>query len=1196
MPLASALSGFNKAAPCNGRPKSRGHPKTLGPRHTPASAASDSDHPDEPWLPPLDVPPVLPPSLATLRQRLASRVGRELQLYDEGAPRPEAEEHETRRTYDLHLRHRASVSVRRRLEGVLARGRLQSSRPRIVLICLLPVHIVTEERFRVLLQTLRSIRQQEVPSEEVEVILSVSWYADAVFVDRVRGALLELSQAPAVCNALCTPTFVPVSQVLSHREWHTSESLARRSSWGARRQASTPWHRPKYERSVRCGISTHSEDAPELSQAHEVRWRETEQRRRSISSVQLFPEPASYISRYTIRVAIFPAQHDRDPRPPNSCFETALTQQSQRRSQFQHLGFALTAAEAQLRDRWASEAADADKRSIWVMFGDDDDLWHPRRIATFIHTMQSHPSLDSVGIFATFARANVEGNELAAGELMPTSVLEVDNFLVDGRATLNSEEADASSWLETWNKAGEGRAELLMPDGLNLEYFDFCPRLRILREFFDVTAPELLAHRFCDLRLDEFLIRYTLKGKEFGLELSFVESESWLYFYAHKGVQDGEWDVACEGTDDWEACLPRPVGVSDGHVSSNVTVDSADVHLARNRWRDFLQFDGSMTPAKLSRYLAHFRFNMEMMMIRHHRQEIDQPEFSTFVLEGAQNSFLGFLQTLREAYDLAGEDLMLSIASGIAKSVAKRFQVSILWQDEDNFISPADFHRPSSMPGSDTEQCSSCSDDERPGVLSSPRSCAMPNKNPHHGEVRSEQDECGELAALIRNVREKALRTWSMHGEINDMIRSFTLQAECGKANHLTYREVLDLLEVVGIPSSNILQAMDFDMGTLDECEARDIALCYLPKLFPDSINGNRLHLRGLYRLFEALGISVSYLLKTLELQLGECDIDVTSKPLLHGFKLIHMIGKGMRSSVLLCENTKTSKRAALKWPMAEKELRVMMKLQQRLAGYSYIPRVEAHGRLEEELYVVTQLLGSDLQRLFFRFDDRPFEVRWALVCLIGRMVLRRLEAVHRCGFVHCDVSPYNIVLGHARGMAGVVPYLIDLGCAQEFPGGEPVGGDHGSMEFASVRCAQTCERRPEDDLEALGWTMAHGLFGEPPWNAWLQEFYGLKPALQRIKRQKVLERVCEAKRSVLANGWNSLDCEGTRTGEMMPEQWDQYMHSCQKLDSRTHRPDYRGLACLLGGKADLDHEEAELEDVQQLLVVLTPELDVEIM
>merc|ERR1719282_1653445 len=104
--------------------------------------------------------------------------------------------------------------------------------------------------------------------------------------------------------------------------------------------------------------------------------------------------------------------------------------------------------------------------------------------------------------------------------------------------------------------------------------------------------------------------------------------------------------------------------------------------------------------------------------------------------------------------------------------------------------------------------------------------------------------------------------------------------------------------------------------------------------------------------------------------------------------------------------------------------------------------------------------------------------------------MLRRFEALHKCGYVHCDVSLGNILLGCHNGPQEYSPHIVDFGLARPYPGGGPMSGDLGSAEWSSIRSAEGGERRPEDDLEALGWVLANGMFETLPWFLHLSQCY----------------------------------------------------------------------------------------------------------
>merc|ERR1712061_481643 len=178
-----------------------------------------------------------------------------------------------------------------------------------------------------------------------------------------------------------------------------------------------------------------------------------------------------------------------------------------------------------------------------------------------------------------------------------------------------------------------------------------------------------------------------------------------------------------------------------------------------------------------------------------------------------------------------------------------------------------------------------------------------------------------------------------------------------------------------------------------------------------------------------------------------------------------------------------------------------------------------------EKPYIVMELLGPPISHLFKRLKKESLNVRWQTLRIIGRMLVRRLQAIHRCGFVHCDLQPGNILLGthDAGGYAGWFaqpPFLVDFGCARSFPGGEPMMQDWGSVDFNSIRSLNSCcQRGPCDDLESLGWVLCHGLFGDLPWFHWTEEAQWSGGDTGKVPRAKACQEVRREKAMLLAKG-----------------------------------------------------------------------------
>jgi len=250
------------------------------------------------------------------------------------------------------------------------------------------------------------------------------------------------------------------------------------------------------------------------------------------------------------------------------------------------------------------------------------------------------------------------------------------------------------------------------------------------------------------------------------------------------------------------------------------------------------------------------------------------------------------------------------------------------------------------------------------------------------------------------------------------------------------------------------------------------------------------------------------------------------------------------------------------------------------------VPKLLAHGDCQREAYFITDLLGAPLTRVFERIEAGPADEKGTSLCIIGRLMVRRLKALHESGFVHCDISPENIVLGsspeHSNGTTQYGLYLMDLEHAQKYPGGRAVGGDCGCAEWSSIRSADGGERLPEDDLESLGWVLMHGLCGELPWFPWLTIAY--KDWDSQWTRHQVIKQVQAAKSQFLAGGWKAFSC---RKAVKMPQQLLSFIPACCPEGAKPGKPDYAALLAVLGGTGDATGEEAEREDVHQLTKLL---------
>eukprot|EP00747_Dinoflagellata_sp_TGD_P209718 gnl/TRDRNA2_/TRDRNA2_83092_c0_seq1.p1 gnl/TRDRNA2_/TRDRNA2_83092_c0~~gnl/TRDRNA2_/TRDRNA2_83092_c0_seq1.p1 ORF type:complete len:495 (-),score=64.62 gnl/TRDRNA2_/TRDRNA2_83092_c0_seq1:148-1632(-) len=309
------------------------------------------------------------------------------------------------------------------------------------------------------------------------------------------------------------------------------------------------------------------------------------------------------------------------------------------------------------------------------------------------------------------------------------------------------------------------------------------------------------------------------------------------------------------------------------------------------------------------------------------------------------------------------------------------------------------------------------------------------------------------------------------------------------------------------------------------------------------------------------------------------------------GYIVSSVLGRGKGGGeIYLASNDSIAdaaeRQGAAKYPLSRTESRFFKALQGRSSPCLGVPKVLASGEHLDVPYIVLELLGPSLDKLFVELLAWPISIRWQVVRVIGRLLLRRLEDLHRCGYVHCDIQPRNVLLGRvgSDGNRGG-PFLIDFDCSRPFPGGEPMKCFWGTVEFNSSHSAigDKQERDPIDDLESLAWLLCHGLFGELPWFRLIQ-----RTSWKGQARLDTCRDVGMMKERILDEGWEAFGCD-FRHCSAMPTEFRAMLSLC---DSRAGArcedglPDYRALLRLLGDEGR-PPEEAERKDVEQFCGIL---------
>lgn len=450
------------------------------------------------------------------------------------------------------------------------------------------------------------------------------------------------------------------------------------------------------------------------------------------------------------------------------------------------------------------------------------------------------------------------------------------------------------------------------------------------------------------------------------------------------------------------------------------------------------------------------------------------------------------------------------------------------------------------------------------------------------------------LALRLRGPSERVLDMWERNSSVREILRWFMLETAIGQVRTITLNEVDQLFQAMGLTKKEFVSKFTskFNMANVDRV-ARIIFGVFISK---DPEGRDRLKVRDLFRLLEMSGMSLRKFGLKFPQWYEDSPSPIEMGPKIGGYRIVKAIGSGFEGPcVYLAENAMTRKKVAMKWPAKPDEVAALREIHKRVpAGSPGLPLLLSSGYWEGRYFMATELLGSPLTKVFERLQNHSVQRRWDAIQIIGRLLLRRLEVIHRCGYVHCDISPENFLLGPARGETNagkdshatdncreslVAPYLVDFGWARRFPNGGALRCDHGSVEWNSIRSASSGERRPEDDLEALGWMLIMGIVGSFPWCQWLG------PAYERWHsqtiREGVIARVRDAKTKLLNQGWGSLAAEGGKYLDQTPQELRKFVRICHDL-SPDNKPDYDELASLLGGDKGLDRKDAEQRDLRQ--------------
>ena len=169
--------------------------------------------------------------------------------------------------------------------------------------------------------------------------------------------------------------------------------------------------------------------------------------------------------------------------------------EGERLSQFQHYRLIL---------RSFADVNGGGSEGLWVLFTDDDDVWHPRRVEHYLGVvlwLGEHGELDRV--LAVRSRAVLIG---------PFEGIDVEGALLSGR---------------------------VKRDDIGQEHWMFCCRATTLKDFVERADEQLIADKFCDMYLIKYLA-YSEGNKCADMaETGAKEWDGALYAYRHGSKRHG---------------------------------------------------------------------------------------------------------------------------------------------------------------------------------------------------------------------------------------------------------------------------------------------------------------------------------------------------------------------------------------------------------------------------------------------------------------------------------------------------------------------------------------------------------------------------------------------------------------------------------------------------------------------------------
>ena len=216
------------------------------------------------------------------------------------------------------------------------------------------------------------------------------------------------------------------------------------------------------------------------------------------------------------------------------------------------------------------------------------------------------------------------------------------------------------------------------------------------------------------------------------------------------------------------------------------------------------------------------------------------------------------------------------------------------------------------------------------------------------------------------------------------------------------------------------------------------------------------------------------------------------------------LLGKGGFGQIYLGRNIRENVPIAIKVEETSNRshLRLEYEILKELQGGKGIPRIYKYRQGHNHNYLVMELLGKSLDKLFSD-NDKYFSDK--TIFQIGYQMIERIQYVHSKFYIHRDIKPGNFVIG--RGEKSKIIYLIDFGLSKRYIDPEKKchipyregKGLTGTARYVSLFTHYGIEQSRRDDIESIAYNLIYFAKGKLPWQ-------GVKTKNKKEKHKKIME------------------------------------------------------------------------------------------